>query len=84
MAKSFPDSVVRQAWERSQGKCECRMTNCGQSIPHGKALKWEDRGNDYSQYGWEAHHRNSNGEPVVSNCAILCIPCHKKTSTYGG
>ena len=34
----------------------------------------------------EAHHKTSvtaGGGDNLSNCQILCIPCHKDTHTYG-
>lgn len=36
--------------------------------------------------GWHAHHVTPNaqdGPDTVENCRILCIPCHKKTDSYG-
>ena len=85
MAQRFPDTVVQQAWKRAGGKCECERVSCHNhsSIPHGKQLTWGARGNDNHYGGWEAHHKNSSGPAIVSNCEILCIPCHKNTGTYG-
>ena len=82
MAKPFPNSVVEKAWARAGGKCECKRKKCNHKIPHGKSLRWESRGKE-TDLGWEAHHIDSNGEPVLSNCLILCMPCHKATQTYG-
>ncbi len=71
MAKPFPDSVVEAAWVRSGGRCECERS----SHNHGKRcptkLNKASRGKETSM-GWEAHHTNSNGEPILSNCEILC------------
>lgn len=84
---AFPSSVIEGAWKRSGGKCECRRTTCG----HGKSrcnqeLIWSARGDDSKPGGWEAHHKTavaSGGADTLSNCEILCIPCHKNTETYG-
>lgn len=89
----FPDSVVREAWRRAGGslppapsRCECRRVTHAHSIPHGSQLIWGNRG--YAGRGcWEAHHRvaqASGGQPILSNCEILCWDCHKETGTYGG
>lgn len=39
------------------------------------------RGNDYSPYGWEAHHKtavSAGGADTLSNCEILCILATKR------
>ena len=33
--------------------------------------------------GWGAHHLDSNGSAVLSNCQSLCQACHKATWSYG-
>lgn len=86
---AFSDTVVKLAWNRSGGRCEC----CRSSHLHSlysdrcnKLLSWNARGIDNSPYGWEAHHRtavSSGGTDTLSNCEILCIECHKKTGSYG-
>ncbi|MBW2974903.1 HNH endonuclease [Candidatus Woesearchaeota archaeon] len=70
---AFEEDVVKQAWERAGGKCE----KCN------KSLSWDNRGEE-TEDGWEAHHRDPNGPDTVSNCEILCQPCHKNTPSYGG
>ena len=85
---AFSDLTVRQAWARSGGRFECERASHG----HGysgrctQRLMWNQRGNDYSSYGWEAHHKtavSSGGSDTLSNCEILCMSCHKKTGSYG-
>jgi 5-methylcytosine-specific restriction endonuclease McrA len=44
---------------------------------------WDARGQDASPNGWEAHHIDPAGEPVLENCRILCMECHKNTPSYG-
>lgn len=83
MADPFPEKEVKKAWDDAEGKCMCMRAHNHATLPHGRALKWEARGNDDSPYGWEAHHRNANGPAIASNCEILCIECHEKTQTYG-
>ena len=84
---AFSASVIRAAWERAGGRCECERKRCGHDGRCNKYLAWYDRGNDYAYGGWEAHHRvavASGGSDTLSNCEILCIKCHKNTGTYGG
>lgn len=71
---AFPDSIVDQAWENANGKCE----RCGAT------LHKQSQGSE-SSYGWEAHHKTRAilGSDTLSNCEILCQPCHKKTQSYG-
>lgn len=84
----FSEAVIRAAWQRAGGRCECGGSNCGHSPCRcGKVLNWNSRGDDYSPSGWEAHHKvpvYQGGSDTLDNCQILCIPCHKKTSSYGG
>jgi len=81
---AFPDSVVVAAWKRSGGCCECTRTTHGHAGRCGVRLVWGARGSDKHPGGWEAHHVTAGGPDTLSNCEILCIPCHKKTETYGG
>lgn len=78
----FSEETIRQAWDRANGKCECTRTICGHSGRCNKELRWESRGSE-SEYGWEAHHIDSNGPNTLSNCEILCQECHKNTQSYG-
>lgn len=84
---AFSDSVIRAAWQRAEGRCECGRTSCGHGPWRcGKKLSWNARGMDSAIGGWEAHHKvavSSGGSDTLSNCEILCIPCHKKTRSYG-
>ena len=79
---AFSEDTVQQAWNRSGGKCECKRTVCGHSGRCNRSLLLGSRGAE-SEYGWEAHHVNSNGGDSVSNCEILCQKCHKNTQSYG-
>ena len=85
---AFSDLTVRQAWLRSGGRCECQRTTHGHNYTGrcSQRLIWQQRGNDNSASGWEAHHKiavSSGGTDNLSNCEILCMECHKKTDSYG-
>ena len=71
----FPENVVKQAWERAGGQCECRRrTHSHFYTPCGKVLVWENRSKE-GRGGWETHHITIDGGDVLSNCEILCSDC---------
>ena len=79
----FSDEVIKKAWERAGGRCECTRTTHGHVGRHNKVLELENQGRE--GYGaWEAHHISSIGGNGFPNCEILCWDCHKKTRSYGG
>lgn len=80
---AFSEEVVKEAWKRSGGHCECKRTTHTHSSRCNKLLNWDSRGKE-SEYGWEAHHIIASGPDTVNNCEILCQKCHKLTQTYGG
>ncbi len=79
----FSDQIINQAWDRAGGRCECTRIRCRHSGRCNKKLLFNSRGAE-TEYGWEAHHINSNGDDSLSNCEILCQECHKNTQSYGG
>lgn len=79
-AKKFPQSVIDAVWQRAKGRCEC-TENCHSSS--NRCNKILDPKNAASGQEWHAHHINSDGEPILSNCKILCIKCHENTKSYG-
>ena len=88
---AFSNATVLAAWQRAGGRCECGRSNCGHGpwrcrTPMEYAADYFDY-NDYAPDGWEAHHKvpvYQGGSDTLANCQILCIPCHKKTPSYGG
>jgi 5-methylcytosine-specific restriction endonuclease McrA len=73
---AFPEDVIKQAWERSGGQCECmKRTHRHFYTPCGRSLKREKRG-ELGEGSWEARHLNSLDGDAVSNCEILCMECH--------
>ncbi len=82
---AFPDDVVKQAWDRAGGRCECTRRNHGHRERCNRPLIWFYRGLELPG-GWEAHHKTAGkagGADTLSNCEILCQACHKATQTYG-
>jgi len=81
---AFTKEVILEAWKRSGGRCECRRTTHNHPyIRCNKDLVWDNQGRE-GRGKWEAHHINSNGPDVLSNCEILCFDCHTKTRSFGG
>lgn len=93
---AFSDSVIEEAFARAGGVCECERKEHNHvptiSVKDGgfvrslrctRKLDKLKRGDREGAGGWEAHHVSSNGEDVLSNCEILCWPCHKKTASFG-
>ncbi len=75
----FSEDVVRKAWNRARGGCECRRkTHEHPYVRHSKQLVWKNRGRE-GRGAWEAHHSSSAGGDGLSNCEILCWDCHSRT-----
>lgn len=76
---AFSEEVKDQAYRRSGGQCECTRSH----YPH-----WGARCPTRlaRQGAWEAHHKTAvsvGGHDGLSNCEVLCIPCHRQTDSYG-
>ena len=52
---SFSDSIIAQAWKRSDGRCECKRTSHGHGFRCNRILSRYARGIE-TKNGWEAHH----------------------------
>lgn len=81
---AFSDETVAEAWERSNGKCECeRKSHVNHFGKHcNKELVIENHGRESGRGAWEANHKTrveSGGDDTLSNCEILCWDCHKQT-----
>lgn len=73
---AFSEEVVKEAWSRAGGQCECaRRTHSHFYIPCGKQLDWKMRGKA-GQGGWEAHQVFVSGGDGLKNCEIRCWSCH--------
>jgi hypothetical protein len=84
---AFSEEVVKRAWARSNGQCECRRehdfhktaTDGGSiAVICQRNLKREERGRFG---GWEAHEMTKEelkGTDPKSDCLIVCWMCHLK------
>jgi hypothetical protein len=70
----FSVDVVKGAWERAGGRCECRGTHdhIGRCY---RQLVWGNRGRE-SRGKWEADSVSGLHKDSVSDCQILCWSCH--------
>jgi len=80
----FSENTIIQAFRRSGGRCECTRSSHHHLLNRcTNSLIWAMRGIRTGQPdAWEANHINrveSGGDNSLSNCEILCWPCHKAT-----
>jgi hypothetical protein len=72
--------VVRQAWQRSEGKCQCTLLDHNHPyVRCNKPLVWNKQDKPYTS-GWRVHHRLSYGKNAVATCEILCWECYQKVT----
>ena len=73
MRREFSKVVKRDAFLRANGRCEGALENgcpCKSFLTTGKFHYDHDIPDALG------------GEPILSNCVVLCVPCHRaKTST---
>ncbi len=73
----FSESVKQAAFKRSGGQCECERAG------HSHAGRCTA---PVSRLTAEFHHitaESAGGSDFLSNCEVLCIPCHQATTSYG-
>jgi len=77
-----PDEMVKAAWQRAGGICECGRATHDHQGTCGKTLTWSNRGRNWGTETWEAYHRSTDaadGPDTLSNYEILCWTCYTKT-----
>ena len=70
----FADSVLREAWRRAGGRCECKRTAHDHYGRCNEQLVWESRGRE-GHGKWVEHSKSGLYEDSVSDCQILCRNC---------
>jgi hypothetical protein len=73
---AFSEKVVKQAWDRAGGRCECARITHGRDTRCNQTLVWEHRGKG-CEGAWEAHHTTFAGGEEIENCEILCWSCRR-------
>ncbi|NQS75919.1 MAG: hypothetical protein HQP61_05660 [Peptococcaceae bacterium] len=76
MSDIFSIDVVKAAFIRSDGECECIANNHKHAGRCNNMVIYNMRGLDLPG-GWEAYHQSSDRPLDVDNCRILCMNCYK-------
>jgi hypothetical protein len=76
MPDKFPDSVVKEAFIRADGECECIDDNHDHSGKCNNLMIYNMRGMDFPG-GWETCQISSEKPLDAGNCRIVCIGCYK-------
>jgi hypothetical protein len=76
----FSDEIVKRAWMRSGGVCECTREKHVHSGGCKQRLDKDQRGNMDNPHGWEAHSVSGLHKNIASDCEILCRDCYKSLS----
>ena len=74
----FSDTIIKQAWLSSNGRCECIKSTHGHARICNKRLLEIYRGEDESDQGWEAHSKSGGYLNDLSDCEILCWDCQEE------
>jgi hypothetical protein len=76
---AIQDDIVRKAWERASGQCECeKRTHPHFYVPCAKPLVWENRGKK-GWGGWQIKLVEPTGAESVTNCEVVCMTCYELT-----
>jgi hypothetical protein len=78
MPGSFPADVVKAAFIRSDGECECVKSNHKHSGRCNNLITFNMRYIDMPN-GWEACQIDTAKPAVASNCRIVCMECCKSS-----
>lgn len=76
---AFSDHTKDAAFNLSGGQCECKRSAC----PQGHSGRCNTK---VTRDGAEYHHvtaESAGGSDGLSNCEVLCVPCHEGTKSYG-
>ena len=82
---AFSEPVIKEAWKRSGGRCECTRLTHGHAGRCPNILVWEAQGNKVQPGSWSAHHRvpeAAGGSDPIDNCEIMCARCCRLTGTF--
>jgi hypothetical protein len=75
----FSNLIVKDAWERCRGYCECTSAEHGHQRRCRHPLTWL-RSSINIDGGWEAQHITpieEGGTDEMINCRIVCIECYQ-------
>lgn len=84
MSKRFTPEVIKEAFLRAKGRCECTLLNCK---AHGRTPLTLAKGDPrcartffFTEHGekWIARPVDPAGPATSANCMILCLQCAKQ------
>jgi len=75
--KGFPDSVVKEAWKRAGGRCECKSSEHRHMGRCLEILQENKRGMSNKDHSWQAFKPKNKEGYTLANCRILCWDCYK-------
>lgn len=78
----FTEETIKEAWDNSQGYCQCERTTHGHTGKHLKMLMWNSQRITASNFSWVAHHIGDPSDNSLSNCEIICCSCHSQIAPY--
>ncbi len=68
------EQMVREAWLRCGGHCECGDASHGHPVRCGRGLVWSHRGLAPRRGAWQA--RLGEGSPSCPGVEVLCWECY--------
>lgn len=73
----FSDTTKTAALKRSGGRCECKRKF------HGHTGRCSARVTRATAHFHHVTAKLVGGGDGLANCEVLCVPCHRKTASYG-
>ncbi len=68
---AISEKILRAAWERSGGRCECRNERHGYGERCSHSLLWNMRGAESAVGAWSPVRRTTWGTDVLANMELL-------------
>ena len=76
----FDTKVVRQAWSRCAGHCECTRAEHNHRFGRCSLKLRYDRRGEAKKDAWEIHRKDPSRGEIFPNSEILCMECFIKIS----
>lgn len=83
--EAFPapvdDAMTTEAWDRSDGRCECRCLAHGHDLRCNRALAWPNRGRMLGRGAWNLRSRASGDSGY--RIEVVCAECAAREAARG-
>ncbi len=70
--------LVKQAWTRSSGRCECKRIGCQHAGGRCRNMLEEKAFRDSEDGGWNVRPINEFGPAKLFNVEVVCSECYNK------